>query len=337
MKHANVALFIPHLGCPHHCSFCDQRAITGQGDIPGARDVVRAAEIGKESLGERAREAEIAFFGGSFTAIDRSYMDSLLSAAYPFIQRGDYRGIRVSTRPDAIDEKILSHLRKMGVTSIELSAQSMDDRVLSLNRRGHVSADVERASCLIRENGFSLGLQMMTGLYGDTAEGAWRTARALAALCPDTMRIYPAIVMKNTQLARWYAAGEYVPVSLEQAVELCADLLDYFESKGIRVIRLGLHDGSQLEKERIAGPWHPAFRELCESRRYFKKARVLLERKNRRGQRSVLLVHPSAVSQMTGQKKENLIRLSQEGYEVRVKACVEMPRGGVALEESMQK
>ena len=211
MKHSNISIFVPHIGCKHQCTFCNQREITGQQYCPGADDVISAAQQAKRDLGERTKNAEIAFFGGSFTAIKRSYMTELLEAAYPFVKDGSFYGIRLSTRPDAIDREVLDILRGYGVTSIELGAQSMDDDVLKMNRRGHTAADVEKASALIKEYGFSLGLQMMTGLYGSSDEKDRETARRLARLSPETVRIYPTVVMRGTELYGLYSRGEYSP------------------------------------------------------------------------------------------------------------------------------
>lgn len=252
MKHATVALFIPNNGCPHRCSFCSQGIITGKTSQPGPQDVRSAVQTAVKSLGASSKEAEIAFFGGSFTAIKREYMVSLLEAAFPYVCDGSFCGIRISTRPDAISEEILSLLRSYGVTTIELGAQSMDDRVLTLNGRGHTSTQVEEASCLIRSGGFQLGLQMMTGLFGDSPRGTVRTAEKIAALEPDCVRIYPTIILKGTRLAKLYEQGEYASDGLEETVELCAGLLDLFESRGIPVIRLGLHASPELEKDRVA-------------------------------------------------------------------------------------
>lgn len=179
MKHANVAIFVPHNGCPHQCSFCNQRSITGQQVQPTPQDILSAIQVAKSSQNAQIRETEIAFFGGSFTAIERSYMCALLNVAAPFVKDKTFSGIRISTRPDAIDDEILTLLKQYGVTSIELGAQSMDDSVLVHNQRGHTAEQVRTASRLIKSYGFSLGLQMMTGLYGDTVNGA----RDRAAAC----------------------------------------------------------------------------------------------------------------------------------------------------------
>lgn len=318
MKHANVALFVPHNGCPHQCSFCNQCSITGRQNQPTAQDVIEAVQTAQKSLRD-VQEAEIAFFGGSFTAIERGYMVSLLEAAAPYVGKsGGFAGIRISTRPDAIDEEILSLLKRYGVTSIELGAQSMDDHVLGCNRRGHTSAQVERASAQIRAYGFSLGLQMMTGLYGDTPAGAMDTARRLAALKPDTIRIYPTIVMRGTELEALYQSGAYFPMELDEAVSLCAELLDFFEVEQIRVIRLGLHSTPELEQDRLAGPWHPAFRELCESQRFYNKVYNYLQYNKNLGFDIEIKVNPKDISKALGQKKKNFTALTQMGYSVRL-------------------
>ena len=317
MKHANVALFVPHNGCPHACSFCNQRQITGQSVQPTAKDVEQAAETALRSLSpEETNKAEIAFFGGSFTAIDRDYMTSLLRAASPFIGKGLFRGIRISTRPDAIDSEVLSVLGQYGVTSIELGAQSMCDEVLRANRRGHTSRDVIAASGLIRQNGFSLGLQMMTGLYMSNDERDRETALSLASLEPDTVRIYPTLVLKGSELYERYISGEYRPQTLDEAVRLCSELLEIFESRGINVIRLGLHDSDSLRESTAAGPYHPALRELCQSERMFSDTLRILSASGISSGNIRVSVNPRSVSRFIGQNRRNIKRLEELGITV---------------------
>lgn len=316
-KHINIALFIPHEGCPHQCSFCNQRSISGAVKKPHSEDVKAAVETAL-----RARDcagAQLAFFGGSFTAIRREYMLELLDAAQPYLKKGQIAGIRVSTRPDAVDTPVLALLKQYGVTAIELGAQSMDDRVLFQNGRGHTVQDVEDASRRIQEMGFELGLQMMTGLPGDTPEGSVASARRLLSLGPDTMRIYPTIVLEGTPLARLYRAGNYIPQPLEEAVQLCAVLLLLCEEAGVPVIRLGLHAGGEVQEGYLAGPWHPAFRELCEGELYYQNACSALQRILPQGGKAVLRVAPRFVSQMAGQRRRNLERLKEQGFDCRVK------------------
>ena len=270
----------------------------------------RTIEASIDSLKENTNNAEIAFFGGSFTAIDRDDMCSLLDAAAPYLNR--FRGIRVSTRPDAIDAGVLSILKAYGVTSIELGAQSMSDAVLSANDRGHSAEDVRGASVMIREHGFALGLQMMTGLYRSSDALDRYTAGEFVRLQPDTVRIYPTIVMRGTRLGELYTAGLYQPQELDSAVELCAELMTLFSANGIRVIRVGLHDTPSLCRDRLAGPYHPAFRELCESRILLNRLSELLDGRPAGTYRAA--VHPRSRSKLTGQHKSNLNALMKRGY-----------------------
>ncbi len=312
MSHANISIFVPHVGCPNLCSFCDQNAITGCHKLPCAQDV----DMAVSSAGYIGADTEIAFFGGSFTAIDPMYMQELLRASHKYVKQGKVRGIRVSTRPDAIDEDILKRLKSYGVTAIELGAQSMDDDVLTANRRGHTSADVVRSANLIKKAGFELGLQMMTGLYMSDDERDIQTAHALCALCPDTARIYPTIVFKNTYLSELYEKSRYRPQTIDGAVMLCNRLLDIFEEKGVRVIRTGLHT---IENDKfVAGPWHPAFRELCESARFFD---IVMDKIRSGGLRQgsyTIYVPRGCTSKMTGQRRSNILKLKDIGYDCRV-------------------
>ena len=243
MKHINVSVFVPHAGCPHQCSFCNQRSISGAKSQPTAQDVRDAALVAMRSSPEGIKDGEIAFFGGSFTAIDRDYMIELLSSAQEFIGENGFKGIRTSTRPDAVDGEICDILEKYHVTAVELGAQSTNDKVLAMNRRGHTREDIFRSAWLLKERGFELGLQMMTGLYGSNDEDSIGTARDIISLSPDTARIYPTVVIENTELAELYRNGEYRPQTPEEAAVLCAKILPMFERAGIKVIRLGLHSG----------------------------------------------------------------------------------------------
>lgn len=287
-----------------------------------------AIEIAINSLKENTVDAEIAFFGGSFTAIDREYMLSLLEATVPYIDR--FKGIRISTRPDYINEEILTVLKKYKVTAIELGAQSMDDQVLKANNRGHNSDDVVKASHLIKKYGFSLGLQMMTGLYKSTYEADIETALKFISLKPDTVRIYPTVIMKNTELESLYRENEYIPYSFEDTVDLCARLLSMFDEHNITVIRLGLHHSESLQKDMVAGVYHPAFRELCESKIMLDKALRLLK-ENKVYDRCEIMVSPSCISKMIGNKRSNILRLNELGYNVKIIQSNDIPYMEVAL------
>lgn len=271
MRHANVALFVTHYGCPHMCSFCDQNAITGVTARLTRENVDSAVCTALDSGKTDPKSSEIAFFGGSFTAIDTDYMKSLLEWAYVYVSRGLFKGIRISTRPDYIDNNILDILKSYGVTAVELGAQSMDDTVLFLNERGHTADDVRHAAGLISAQGFELGLQMMTGLYGSSEEKDIFTANELISLCPATVRIYPTVVLKGTRLCELFLEKKYNPPGVDETVDLCAKLLKMFNDENISVIRLGLHSGGDVEENFVAGAYHPALRELVESKIYLNK------------------------------------------------------------------
>lgn len=316
MKHANVSLFIPHLGCKHQCSFCNQKKISGTQKPPDAEDVRTVCEAFAQKDASRFEYAELAFFGGSFTAIGRDYSERLLNAAAPYVRDGVFKGIRISTRPDCIDEEILAYLSDYGVTAIELGAQSMRGHVLQLNGRGHTPGDVEKAARMIKAAGFSLGLQMMTGLYGADEQDDLYTARALAALEPDTMRIYPTLVLQGTRLETLWRAGDYVPQTLGQAVGLGARLLGLFEEKGIRVIRVGLHAELSLEQALCAGPYHPAMRELCEGALMRMRAREQLFSLPKGAYR--LQCAPKAISKLKGHGARPVAYFAQFGYDIHI-------------------
>ncbi|MCH5202609.1 MAG: radical SAM protein [Oscillospiraceae bacterium] len=312
-KHSNISIFVPHNGCPHQCTFCNQKNITGQQSQPTPIDVKNAIKTAIIS-GADTSNTEIAFFGGSFTAIDREYMISLLDATRPYIK--DFYGIRCSTRPDAVDGEILKILKSYGVTSIELGAQSMCDDVLGLNERGHTANDVIKASRLIQSYGISLGLQMMTGLYGSNIRKDYYTAQKIIELNPDTVRIYPTITLKNTPLEILYNDGSYTPCDRETTINCCSEILQMFYDSNINVIRVGLHYSDELKDNYIAGFYHPAFRELCESRMFYRSLLNNLNKNYQKGNYEIL-VGNKFISKAIGQKKENTNKLKDKGYIVK--------------------
>ena len=315
-KHSNVAFFIPHSGCPNQCSFCNQKNITGINTQPDTEYVRKTLELAVKNLGSDRKNSQIAFFGGSFTAIDEDYMVSLLKVASKFVFNGTFNGIRISTRPDAINSRILNILKKYGVNAIELGAQSMCDDVLFFNKRGHNSDDVRKASFLIKDNEFSLGLQMMTGLYKSSLKKDLYTANEIIKLSPDTVRIYPTVIMGGTDLEKLYLSGEYKTFSFDDTVDLCARLVVLFEKNNIRVIRLGLHDSKSLRDSMVGGVFHPSFCEICKSRIIFNKVLGKLQEK---GSNSVTVrINPALVSQFVGNKKCNIKSFFDMGYCLKV-------------------
>ena len=319
MKKGNISIFVPHLGCPCECSFCNQKTITGKSSAPTGEDVDNAV---KTALKRKNFEYEIAFFGGSFTAIDRDYMLMLLKTACKYVKSGDVKGIRISTRPDCIDEEILNILKSYGVTSIELGAQSMDDGVLSANRRGHTSQDVVNAAKLINNYNFELGVQMMTGLYTDTFEKSCQTAQKLIALKPKTVRIYPTVVLKGTYLAQLYKEEIYKPLNAYDSAELCAKLVPMFENAGVKIIRLGLHSSEDIKKNMLAGGFHDSFGELVKSRLMVEKILAYPPDDYE------ITVNPKSLSKLKGNNKSNVYLLMERGYNVKIATD-----NGIAVDE----
>lgn len=290
-----------------------------------------AVETALASSGIDTSESEIAFFGGSFTAIDRAYMVSLLEAANEYAHK--FKGIRISTRPDAISAEVLDVLKKYNVTSIELGAQSMNDNVLSLNNRGHSSECVRLASKLIKDNGFSLGLQMMTGLYGSSDADDLYTAKEFIKLRPDTVRIYPTVVLDNTELSTLFLSGKYNTQTLEEAVDLCAKLTLMFEEENISVIRVGLHSSDTMESKILSGAYHPAFRELCESKIYLNMIIEIIKNMEIKRGKITIQVAAKAVSKATGQRKSNLTYLKNMGYNPVISADPALSERQIIIQE----
>lgn len=312
-QHHNLAFFVPNAGCAHHCSFCDQRAISGAARMPTPQEVSARCEALLPPA-DGGAGIEIAFFGGSFTAIPQAQQRALLAAAAPFVRAGRAAGIRISTRPDAVDAAALALLAEYGVSAIELGAQSMSDTVLRLNGRGHTALQTRFAAQMVKNAGFSLGLQMMVGLFGeyDRARAARDTAIALANLSPDTVRIYPTLVLRGTELERLTALGSYRPMTVEEAVAATAPLIELFERRGVRVIRVGLQDDESLRQNVVAGPYHPALRQLCEARLCRETLTRLLA--GREAGAYTVAVAPGARSTAAGQKNENLAWFLARGY-----------------------
>ncbi len=330
-KRRIIPIFVPHLGCPNDCVFCNQRKISGS-LVPAGAAEVRAA---LESAGALAPcGAELAFYGGSFTAIGRERQLELLQAARPWLENGFLEGIRVSTRPDAVDRPALELLASCGVSTVELGAQSMDEAVLAASGRGHGAADTVRAAGLVKEAGMKLILQMMTGLPASSPDSDLETAKKLAALAPDGVRLYPTVIIRGSALYELWRRGLYREHTVAEAVELCARIVPVFRAAGIPVIRLGLNPTEELSGgEAAGGAYHPALGQLVYSRLYLEKARSLLSALPK-ARRVALGVHPSCVSFMAGHKRENLEALRSEfGLERVAVRGAETAPGGIEILE----
>ena len=306
-----IPVFVPHLGCPNDCVFCNQRRISGA-QKPADAETVRLAIEEAVTRMPVADKRQLAFYGGSFTAIPAEEQTALLRAAKDYLDRGIITSVRLSTRPDAIDAAVLKRLKQYGAETIELGAQSLCDDVLRLSGRGHTADDVIQASWMIQKEGFRLILQMMTGLPGDTKEKSIETAEKIIALLPDGVRIYPTVIVKDTALYDLWQSGEYKEHTVEEAVSLCAELLPLFEKAGIPVIRLGLNPTDELSAgAAAAGAYHPALGELVMSRILRNQSEKLLSSAPQGG-KITLLVAPGHTSQMTGQHRCNMLYLSEK-------------------------
>lgn len=311
-----IPIFVPHLGCPHNCVFCNQRRITGKTDEMDENKAQHIIEEHLSTIPSRRKDVEIAFYGGSFTGIDLNLQERLLNVAFKYKKEGAVDRIRLSTRPDYIDKLRLDILKKYHVDIIELGVQSLDDEVLILSGRGHNKEDVYRASDLIKSYGFKLGLQMMIGLPGDNMEKSLLTGREIIKMNPFCVRIYPTLVIKDTYLKDLYEKGEYIPLSLEEAIDISSKLLVLFERNNIDVIRIGLQptDNMTTGKDVVAGPFHPAFRQLVESRlyrdfleEYFKN----FQKEDIKNKIITIETKERNISPMAGQKSSNIKYLKE--------------------------
>ena len=318
-----IPIFVPHLGCPHQCTFCNQKEISGQTKQVTAKDVKETIEYYLKNFKDDSKYVEVAFYGGSFTAIDERKQNELLEAANEFIKHGRVNSIRLSTRPDYIDKSILKRLKKYNVKTIELGVQSANDYILAKCQRGHTFEDVKKASKLIRFYGFTLGHQMMIGLPESTKLDEINTAKALIKLKPKIVRIYPVLVIKNTPLAKEYEKGEYIPLTVEQAVDRAKDIMQLFNNAKIEVIRIGLQnteeitDPSEESSQVIAGPYHPAFRQLVESGMWYDEIVQKIKKFNIKVMQVTIKANPENINNIIGHKKENVLKL-KEFYDVDV-------------------
>ncbi len=312
-RHVVIPVFVPHKGCPFDCIYCNQKLISGQINEMSIEKMREIIERILSTAGENM--IEIGFYGGSFTGIEKEQQLRFLEAANVYINEGRVESIRLSTRPDYINREILDYLWKYNVRTIELGVQSLDEKVLELSLRGHTTDDVLKASALVKEYGFSLGIQTMTGLPGSSPETETATAEKVAGLKPDIVRIYPTLVIKDTYLERMYREGKFKPQSLEEAVGICSRILEIYENNGINVIRIGLQPTDTINEDMdvIAGPFHPAFRQLVESRLALQKMeREINSGKISEGSSIAIYTGEKNISNVTGQKKTNILYLKKK-------------------------
>lgn len=318
-----IPIFVPHLGCPNNCTFCNQKRISGQTKMVTAQDVKNTIDFFLKHFRDDYKYVEVAFFGGSFTAIDEKTQVELLEAVQEYIQNKKVNSIRISTRPDCIDKEILKRMKKYHVKTIELGVQSTNNYILKRCKRGHTYEDTKKASKLIRRYGFILGHQMMVGLPESTKQDEINTAKELIRLKPKIVRIYPVLVIKDTELADEYERGDYTPLTVGQAVERCKEIVDLFNRNKINVIRVGLQNTEEItdpgtEKSSvIAGPYHPAFRQLVESSMWYDSIVNKIKKVNAKVKKVKIIANDVNVNNIIGHKKENIEKL-KDVYDVEV-------------------
>ncbi len=318
-KHSNIPIFIPELACPHQCVFCNQGKISGTHSIPQPKDVKDIVERYLATIPEN-RIINIAFFGGSFTGLSIHLQEEYLKEAFGFVKNGRISGIRLSTRPDYINEEVLELLKKYSVTTIELGVQSTNREVLHRSGRGHSFEDIRNASNLICNYGFELGLQMMIGLPGDNYDRSIQTANDIVSLGAGNTRIYPAIIIKGTALEKLYRKGEFRPLTLEQAVEWTKDIVHIFEKSNVSIIRMGLHPSDELVigKSLIDGPFHPSFKEIVMTRIWREIIDTELQSINSSPSNNIkITVSDRQIHYAIGYRQANKEQLKLQGYNVR--------------------
>lgn len=317
-----IPYFIAHQGCPHQCLFCNQQAITGEkfqaADIQG--DITRLIQ---QWLTYRKQEGptHFAFYGGSFTCLPKDLQSQMLEAVSPWLKSGHIDLIRLSTRPDCIDDSSCELLARHGVEVVELGVQSLDDNVLLASRRGHDSKDCYDAVKNLNNNGFQIGIQLMPGLPGESRYSFMQTVQKTIALDPQFVRIYPVVVVRGSDLEEQFYRNAYTPLSLDMAVALTHWARQRFLNKGIKVVRMGLQPSQSLDDNVIAGPYHPAFGEMVMAREWFKRTRrILAENQEKKIQ---LTISTRDLSSFNGVNKSNRIRFEELGLAKRLEVAVD--------------
>ena len=336
-----IPIFVPHLGCPNDCTFCNQKKISGQLKNITENDVRETIEFYLSNFKEKNSYKEVAFYGGSFTGIDPKLQEKLLGAAYDYIKEKKIDGIRISTRPDYIDKQTLKRLKKYKVKTIELGVQSTNDFVLKNCKRGHTYNDVVKASKLIKRYHFTLGHQMMIGLPESTEKDDIKTALDLIKLNPKIVRIYPVLVIKDTELEKQYLNGEYEPLSVSQAVERCKEICYLFSKKKIKIIRIGLQNTETITSpnketsEVVAGPYHENFRQLIEASIYYDTIERKIKKFNSNVKEVEIIVNPQDVNNVVGYKRENIEKLKDiYGVDVVIKQDIKHKIGKIDVKIS---
>jgi len=304
-----IPIFLPNLGCPHQCAFCNQTSITGV--TPDTISTETLCSLINEFLEYKTiqrRSVQVSFYGGNFLGLKKEYIRILLDETTKFVKNKRINSIRFSTRPDTISDKKLDIIKDYPVSTIEIGVQSMDNQVLAMAKRGHTALETEKAAALLKERNYDVGMQMMVGLPGDDETKSLFTAQRIASFSPDFVRIYPTVVLAHSRLAVWYRNGEYTPWSLSRCVALVKNLYLFFKSKKIPVIRMGLQASEDLAKDTtiLAGPYHPAFGHMVHSKIFLDMATSIMGAGKGSCDKITIKVHPRSISKMRGLKNKNL-------------------------------
>ena len=328
-----IPIFLPNLGCRERCLFCNQKAASQGLPFPSSvKSFIEASLVGIP-YDKKNREKQVAFYGGSFTAIPKDDQVRYLKTVQPSIASGLIDSIRISTRPDALDEEILCLLKEYGVKTVEIGVQSMIDEILFLSRRGHCAEDTVDAIRRLIQQGFEVGLQLMIGLPGDSCDRFLQTLDRVIELKPNFVRIHPTLVLKGAPLETLWRGGEYSPLSLDEAIQWLKKGILKLENSSIRVARIGLQPTQELERDYLAGPYHPALHQLIDSAIFFAIATSLLEISQKNG-RALFLCHPKEVSNLRGQRNENILKLKKHFKlsEILIEGRQELPKGYLGLQ-----
>jgi histone acetyltransferase (RNA polymerase elongator complex component) len=332
-----VPIFIPQQGCRHQCVFCNQSAITGHPIKWPSRETLWNEANRYLSYNRHHKASAMAFYGGNFLGLSGEKINQLLQLADEFIRKGNIRGIRFSTRPDTISEPGLKQLENFPVSEIELGVQSMDDRVLGICRRGHCASDTKNAVTLLKNHHYKVGLQLMIGLPGQTADSAFATAEQIVSLLPDFVRIYPTLVLNQSVLSRWYQEGKYHPLLLKEAVAQTKKIYLLFKNSGIPVIRMGLQSSKDLDDKKnvIAGPYHPAFGHLVFSEIFMDTICTYYQKYPPLQNKVEIMANPKCISRIRGINNENIRNLKTKFKlnEITVKSDSSLSPEGLSVDD----
>jgi histone acetyltransferase (RNA polymerase elongator complex component) len=328
-----IPIFLPNMGCRERCLFCNQKAAAEGAPSPSSVRNFIETSLSVILFDKRNREKQVAFYGGSFTAIPKDEQVRYLKGVQPFLASGLIDSIRISTRPDALDEETLSMLKEYRVKTIEIGVQSMIDEVLLLAHRGHWAKDTIAATSRLKQWDFEVGFQLMIGLPGDTCDRFFQTLNRVIELQPDFVRIHPTLVLKGAPLENLWRDGGYFPLSLDEAVQWLKKGILKLEKSPIRVARIGLQPTQELERDFLAGPYHPALRQLIDSAIFFDMAEYLLET-HPNGSQSTFFCHLKDISNLKGQRNENVLKLKNyfKLSEIFIDGRQEWPRGCLGLQ-----